>query len=382
MKNIVSVDSKVRISNFKRYYPFYPVGVYIKDLVNANAGDVWGPFETLQGYDAVYLASIKKVKPAPFDQERKQIEENLKTTLTDTYHFRNRQELIARANPRMYNDAIVKLVEKFVPDKREWPGVYRNMVLMDYDFEGDRHPYTVADFIEFVNCEPLFFGSLSDVDDLKDMFIAYLNDIFLWAEAREMNIESNKDFLVFRKLFRNKLYKQYYEKSIVNQKVVFTETDVKDYYNKNKDKFSVFETAVVSVFKFENPQAAFDSLSSLKSLQKDASGTITGHVDFVSNLEKEEIHSSDTMLNSNFITAISKLNPGQVSMPVNVNDGFWVIYLIRKRGQVCLPFKHAEADVSHILSGIKKKEVYNELLAALKSRYPETINHFSEYNVK
>jgi parvulin-like peptidyl-prolyl isomerase len=386
IKQRVSPTSEINFVNFRGSYPFYPLGIYTDKIFNAKKGDVWGPLETLNGYYVVHVANIESIKQPAYEEKKATIEKELIDGLTEKYIWERRKEVLSKANPKMYDSAITEMASKCIVKKREWPGIDKDMVLMDYKFQGKSHSYSAADFIEFTHCEPIFFGSLTDANDVKEMLKNFLMDIYLFDEAKKMNAETDKEFLLFKKYYQNKLFVQYYyEQHIIPQSEVTAE-EVLRHYNENRDNLKKFETAIVSIYKFKDSQSAIGGLGKImEHYQQNIANSLskTAIPEKLSSVaENVEIRLSDTTNNLFLINAISNANTGQVLMPLEINGEFWIVYISQKNGNALFPYKYAKVEIERMLSEKRTKKTYDYLLAKLKAKYPLEVNHLKEYNQK
>lgn len=201
-------------------YPFYPLGVYLPALAQAKAGAVWGPVETLSGYYLVHLADKRPLAPVPLEQESPRIKEELMLALKEKIIWESRQKVLQDTRPVLHEEAIAAIAARVDVQKRQWPGVDQNLVLMEYDLEGTHHNYTVEHFTEFVQCQPVFTGSLTNPGDVKQMLHAWLTGIHLYAQAQQMNMENDKEYSQFRNRYQQQLFISHYKKQHMAQQPV------------------------------------------------------------------------------------------------------------------------------------------------------------------
>ncbi|MDP4209573.1 MAG: peptidylprolyl isomerase [Bacteroidota bacterium] len=382
LKNRVATNPDIKFITYRKCYPFYPIGNYIKDLNNAKIGHVWGPVETLNGYYDVYLAGIKKITQPAFEKEKSKIEEELLNSLTEKYIWESQKDILSKANPYWHDPEILEMVSKYKPDKKEWPGVDKRKVLMDYMFQGKRLSYRVSDFIEFTQCQPMFLGSLSNDKDVKGMMKNYLFDIYLFEEAQKLNIDADNQYQLFRRQYLNKIYIQYYKEKNMSR-LSFGEEMIKKYYEENRSLFKSFESAIVSIYKFKDKQSAFSGMNQIRQhlkLSPNAkidSKKISG---LLSVSEKVKLVVSDTSGNNiNFIRVIVQMNEGQLSMPIEVNGEMSAINLLKKNGEATLPYNYVKEEIRRKLLQMEEKKLYDKLMDELKAKYPVKVNRLKEY---
>lgn len=172
-KNVVSEDG-VKCYSYSSLYPFYPFGAYIDDLAQADVGDTFGPFQTQDGFFILHVASITSERPSQYDYVKSAIHQELSYVLKEKYIWESQQEIFRHTNPRISRAAIQELTSKVNNEKREWSGVDKNMVVMNYHLNGEDRKFTIEQFIEFAHYQPVFLGLLSNPEDVKKMVKTYL----------------------------------------------------------------------------------------------------------------------------------------------------------------------------------------------------------------
>ncbi len=166
----------------------------------------------------------KKTIPS-FELEQSNIREELLNRLKQKYISESQQQILEETNPYMHESAIAEITTKVNARERKWPGVNPGLVLMEYDFGGARQNYTVANFIEFVHCQPVFIGSISNPDDVKKMFHSHLIGIWLFAKAQQMNMEKDSAYLQLRQQYQHRIFINHYKLQQVNLKSTIQELE-------------------------------------------------------------------------------------------------------------------------------------------------------------
>src|SRR5690606_29274248 len=114
-----------------------------------------------------------------------------------------------------------------------------------------------ADFIEFASNQPVFFGLLSNPADVKKMLSSNIIDKYLYAEAEQMKMENDEEYLQFKKNYREKVFVEYYKRQHVYPKLSVGTSEIENYYQKHHKNFIGFESALVSIYEFPDMQKAF-----------------------------------------------------------------------------------------------------------------------------
>lgn len=358
-------DPAIQYDSVFHRYPFYPVGVYSGKMARPRAGDAWGLFETPSGYYVMHVAEERKAVQRPFEQEQHLIREELLHTLREKYILESQQQIMQETRPHIHQKALAEIAAKVNTMERKWPGVDSGLVLMEYHFHGKQQHYTAADFMEFVQCQPMFTGSLSEPYDVKKMLQAYLISISLFARAQRMGMEQDTAYQQFRKRYQQGIFITHYKRQQIYPEISISEAEMENYYREHPGDFKSFETATILVNRYPDIQSAFEGRRLLMDKRLKTPATI-------------EVRVKDTTCSEAVIEAISKLEPGGVSVPVAEEGHYRIISLVSKSGVILMPYKYARKNIRELLFSQKEKT----LIAALETEYPVKVNHIAAYLAK
>ena len=360
-------------------FPYYPLSSFGNTLDSAKAGDILGPFETEEGFFIVRVAATGIVKQNPYEQEKTSIKQELLSALTEKYIWQKRKEIFSKANPQVYTAAINELTSKFNAANKTWPGVDPDLLLMTYDLHGKKVSYRFTDFEEFVQNEPVFYGALNKSDDVKKMLQSFVLDQYVYAEAQQMGIDNDKEYFEFRKEYQEKIFIGQYKKQFVYPKLSVQENELKEYYQNNGGKFKAFETANVSIYKFkDNKQASQARMLLIRQLNNSAS-VVSNARSPLPKVIPVEIKLNDKDTNPKVTEALLNLNPNQVSIPLNINNEYWVIALHSKKGLATLPYNYIEGKLKQMVYSQKENQLSAVQSEKLKIKYPTETNTIKEH---
>jgi len=366
----VKADPKVTFYRGYRRYPFFPLGVYLPSLAAARVGDVWGPIETLSGYYLVHVADKRAITPGPVEQEQQAIREELLLGLREKYIRESQQQILRETKPQLQEAAIAQMASKADVKEKTWQGVDPGLVLMEYDFAGAHSIYTAADLMEFVQCQPMFTGSLSNPDDVKEMLHAHLMGISLFAQAQQMGIDKDTAYQLLRKRYQQGIFIHHYKQQLIYPKISIGELDLESYYQDHPKDLTCFASAELLLYKYSARQNAFEGRQLI--LGQHADMNLKGKL--LPKGEKVEVQVKDTLYSKAVIDAIARLAPGGVSMPIEENGQHLVIQLVSKGGAIAMPYKYAKDTIRDLLFSQKEQE----LLSVLGTTYPVKVNHLKE----
>jgi len=384
LKKKVSADHGSTAFTIPVRFPYYPLSVYLDGLDKAKVGDVFGPVATEDGYAIVRIAAIKPIKQNTYEQEKAGIKQELIFGLRQKYIWETQKKIFKAANPEMNKRAIRRLASKFNAGKKSWPGVKPDLILMNYTFKGKRMPYAVSDFREFVTNEPVFFGSLSEPADIMKMLRSFIIQQYLFAEAEQLKITTDEEFLRFRKSYQEKIFLEHYKRTYLYPKLLVQTTELENYYRRYSDNFKGFESATVSIYKFKDIQKAFQGrmLISRKLLSSLTPSMVSHTANTPPSLHEvpaTKVKVNDLSNDPKVIETILKLHPGQISSPIQVRGEFLVIALASKKGSATLPFIYAKAEIKQLIYSQKERQLMAKLVKNLKAVYPLEKNQIKDY---
>ena len=86
---------------------------------------------------------------------------------------------------------------------------------MEYTFHGNTKQFKGKDFKEFIQYQPMFFGSLQNTEDVKKMINTHLISLFLYDEAQKLSPENDSEYLLFKGWLRNRFYINYFREHVI-----------------------------------------------------------------------------------------------------------------------------------------------------------------------
>lgn len=383
IKAKVSSDPNVKVFNAPVKFPYYPLSYYTEGLNNLKVGQIIGPVETEKGYLIARVATTKLVVQNPYEQEKAGIRQELLFGLTQKYLWQSQKRILKAANPEIYDSAINELALRFDGRKKDWPGVRPNLLIMNYNFEGKRIPYLVSDFKDFVTNEPVFFGSLNTADGIKKILRNIIIEQYLFAEARQMNMEADDEYLQFSKDNQETILLEHYKRNNVYPRLSVSPNELEEYYRKNSGNFKTFESASISLFKFKNIQNARQGRIQLekkaRGIPLSVGNSNTGNTGSLPRAIEMEVKMNDPNSDPKLLGTILRLAPGQISSPIEVNKEFVVVVLTAKKGFTTIPYIYVKDEIQRLIYAQKEKRLTSQLAEDLKEKYPVEEDKLKKY---
>lgn len=374
LKNLMANDVIVKSFSQSVFFPFYPYGVYLNNNEFFRVDNVAGPIETLNGYILIHVEGVKEKIQQPYEQMRPIIEQELILGLREKYIWESQMEIFNVTNPYFNKKALNTLILGFDKNLKSWPNVDPEIVLMNYDFMDENINYSIRDFMEFVQHQPVFRGDLTNSHDVEKMMKSFLINKYLHQEAQELGMDKDEKFIQFMNMRKQGVYIHHFKKEKILPKLKIQDSEIRNYYINNEKAFISFDEAVISIYKFSDISQAAESRALLVK-------NPSSHEKSIRNKKlKEEvikIQMEKQAFNLNFIETVEILNQGEFSYPIQVGKSFCLIKLISKRGKAIIPFSLVHDKIKNQLYKEKEMQILNNELSILSNVYPISINHLS-----
>jgi hypothetical protein len=380
LKEKFSTYGNVKIFTISSRFPHSSISAYIDDLDKSKVGDVLGPIHTEKGYILAHVMKIQSIKRNTFEKEREGLKTELTLTLRNQYIWENHKYILEKAKPIIFDKAVKDLTVKYNDQEKNWLGIDPNISLMDYHFEGEKKSFLVSDFTKFVANEPVFYGSLKEVVDVKKILISIIINKYKYAEAEHMNVQNDIDYQRFKKDYQQKIFLEHFKRSYIYSKISIQPNEIEDYYNKNNHDFKVFESANVSIYKFKDLQSALQGRKLLyQNLQSFINkDSVSIKLASLPQSTPAVISIIDKNNDIKLINSIVKLNSNQFSSPIEIKGNYFIAFINSTKGQTTLPIIYTMEHIEKILMVNKVNQLISKIDDELKYKYSIKLNKIKE----
>lgn len=385
LKEETTPDAEVMFYSFLGRYPFYPFSAYLHEIRQAEEGNVWGPVQTRDGFFVLYVAGVSDAQQSSYEHAMSAIRQELTSVLKERFIWESQQNIFKQTTPTIHEQAVREVAARANVNERKWHGVDQGLVLMDYRFKGEDRKCTVADFIEFVHFQPVLLGVLSDPDDVEKMLRTYLISHYLFAEAQEMGAESDEEYLLNKRAARNKIFVNEYKQKHVYPSIGVNADEVAKYFAEHNGDFKSFDSATVSIYRFADLEKASQGRKLILEQSANKSKTNIAKVSAGNPIDMRSValpkaqvvrlRVKDERYGRDVIDAISKMEIGALSAPLDMDGNYCIIQLSERSGTSLLPLKYAEEQIRDLLSAKKEQEI----LDRLTEKYPVELDNIIRY---
>ncbi len=161
----------------------------------------------------------------------------------------------------------------------------------------------------------------------------------------------------------------------IEAKVKVSDQDVKEYYEKNKEKFAPVTQVRASHILVKSEEEAKKIEERLKKGEDFAEIAKKSSIDTATAKNGGDLgYFSRGQMDPDFETAAIKLKKGEISEPVKTKTGYHIIKVTDKKFAPAVEFEKIKNLISQNLMAEKQKEVFDSYIDGLKKSYKVEIN--------
>ncbi|MDD5634622.1 MAG: peptidyl-prolyl cis-trans isomerase [Candidatus Omnitrophica bacterium] len=237
---------------------------------------------------------------------------------------------------------------------------------------------TVADFEERISNLPQRYQNI--INKQKNEYLNELiNDTLLYQEAIDLGLQKDKDVQKVMEEARKKILIAKLLKDKVDDAIVITDEEVKEYYEKNQAEYMTPEIMRVSHILVFSRDAAEKILQELRSGRDFEEVARARSLDPTAQRGGDIGYFPKGQLMPEFEAACSALEIGQMSGAVKTKLGYHIIKLTDRKAPQPRSLEQVEKYIKAKLRTLKRQVIFNELLTKL---HKETRIKINEKNLK
>lgn len=225
------------------------------------------------------------------------------------------------------------------------------------------------DVLKFLNdIGPQMAIQFQSPDGIKRVIDELVNQELLYLDARDSNLEDEKEFKEVLEVTKVNLLKDYAVNRIIS-KIEATEEEMNKYYDENKASFNKAETVVASHILVEDEQKANDIFKEIEnglSFEQAAK-------DYSSCPSKESGGSLGEFTKGQMVAEFEevafKLDENVISDPVKTQFGYHIIKVLKKNSASSSTFDTVKDQVYSQVVRLKQQNKYISKIQELKDKY-------------
>ena len=255
-----------------------------------------------------------------------------------------------------------------VQKKEEAKGPYLakvgDSVITQADF--DREMKGLPEFVQ-----KMFEGSAGKENFLNELIKREL----LYKEALKKGIDKDPEYAKKLEDFKKITLVGLLLQKEIEGKVKVSDQDIKQYYEKNKDKFAPVTQIRASHILVKTEDEAKKIEDRLKQGEDFAQLAKKYSIDTATAKNGGDLgYFSKGQMVPEFESAAMKLKPGEISEPVKTKYGYHIIKMTNKKMGQVVEFEKVKNLISQNLMAEKQKEVFDSYVDGLKKSYKVEIN--------
>ncbi|MBI5055985.1 MAG: peptidylprolyl isomerase [Nitrospirae bacterium] len=247
---------------------------------------------------------------------------------------------------------------------------------VDVIAEVDKTPITKDEFLKEISRIPDWAKEQFKGKEGKDKFLDELvKRELIYQDAKKMGLDKDKEYLEKIKEFEKMTLVSLILKKEVEDKSKVDDADVKSFYEKNADKFTIGTTIKAGHILVDTEDQAKKIYARIKKGERFADLAKSLSKDTGSAQKGGDLgYFAHGQMVPEFEQAVLKLKPGEVSGPVKTRFGYHIIQLTDiKKGETA-SFEQSKESIQKQLLAEKKRELFEKYIEGLKSKYKVSKN--------
>ncbi|RJQ14205.1 MAG: peptidylprolyl isomerase [Nitrospiraceae bacterium] len=248
----------------------------------------------------------------------------------------------------------------------------------------NKEAITGDDLITEMNRIPEWAREQFSGDEGKAKFLDELiKRELIFQDARKMGLDKDKEYLEKKEEFEKMTLVSLVLKKEIEDKALVDDREVKDFYDKNSDKFTIGTKIRASHILVETEAEAKKIHARIKKGEAFAKLAESFSKDKGSAQKGGDLgYFGQGQMVPEFEQALLRLKPNEVSDPVKTRFGYHIIQLTDiKKGEIA-SFEQSKESIKKQLLSEKKKTLFDAYLESLNKKYTVTKNEESLKAVK
>ena len=237
----------------------------------------------------------------------------------------------------------------------------------------DEEVITLAEFNERISRLPEQYQAV--INKNKQRFLDdYVMELLIYKEAIRRGLDKQKDAREVLREARRKILMAKYIEEEVEKKIVVQEAELRDYYEKNRDKFLVPERMRASHILVKTEEKAKELLDKLSGGAAFEELATTESIDLTNRRGGDVGYFTKGQLVPEFEEACEKLNVGEISPAVKTSFGYHIVKLTDRKSAHSKEFEEVKEEIEKEMTSLKRREKFSRIVEELKNKASIEIN--------
>ncbi|RMF93627.1 MAG: hypothetical protein D6734_09710 [Candidatus Schekmanbacteria bacterium] len=339
-------------------------GVMNEEIENAllgmKEGEIKGPFKTEDGWAIVKVTAVEPQDKVEYEKVRDELRNKVYKRKLEKLKKSYFEDLRNKYNVKIYDSMIEPI---FLSDDNEIIEKKKDEVLVS----ADGFQFTVEDIRKLINFKKLNrYPKTHRADLIEDLINNKIDNKLLVLEAEKKGYDKKPEILKYEKRIRDSLVGQKLLATVIARDLEVSEEEMKDYYEKHKDKYILPEKVLLSAILVDDENKANEIKKKLeegadfaeiaKKESKDASGVNGGQVGWFA---KNELRPS-------VVGKIFDLKENEI-MLAKEKEGYYILKVTKRQEERQLGFDEVK---DRVRNDVYKKK-YNDRVKEWTSKLRE-----------
>jgi len=231
----------------------------------------------------------------------------------------------------------------------------------------DEEVLTLTEFNERISRLPEQYQAV--INKNKQRFLDdYVVELLIYKEAIRQGLDKHKDAREVLREARRKILMAKYIEEEVEKKIVVEEAELRDYYEKNRDKFLVPERMRASHILVKTEEKAKELLDKLSEGAGFEELAGTESMDLTNRRGGDVGYFTKGQLVPEFEEACEKLSVGEISPAVKTSFGYHIIKLTDRKPAHSKEFEEVKEEVEKEMTSLKRRDRFSRIVEELKNK--------------
>jgi hypothetical protein len=364
--------SEVQFASQQMLYPFSNFPSIKDNIYKMNLGEVVGPVWLPEGLYVIHLRHKQNREMVSIVDDKENINYDLMMLKRRQAICYKQDSIFAKARIAFKKENIKAMALDF---KNRLTGTQDNAdtaILMTYYFRDSLHRFTVKDYRNFIRYMPILVGDYAALSQIHDNLKDHAIREYLYEEAENCRLLTDKKFLLDKKMYLEALMEQYYVRELGSE-IRISDDDLMDHYNKNLHSYRSEPLSWVTFLEFVDENAASncaDQVQAILTAGKLPDISNTNAINTLLEISKPElINKVNTSWTYEMKESFWKAPEKIIFGPIRHNDRVYLYYVNERRSGGEKDFSVVKGQIYDQLKSILVDELKRKRLAELRAKY-------------
>ncbi|MBN2395661.1 MAG: peptidyl-prolyl cis-trans isomerase [Candidatus Atribacteria bacterium] len=368
-------NNAVQYLNQVYIYPYNELEFAKEFIYEMKPGTVSDFQYTNSGIYMIHLLKVEDKPQKSFEKEKELIKIVLLDIKKKKIADNKQKEVLEKANTTI-SEKIADELMLIIKNKNDSVLKQRSDTIMTFTFHGQRLSFLLKDFYDYYKFNP-FMNVIDNEQNLIQVLNGYVEEVYLFAEAENLGVTDDQRYRLDRKFFKNRLIVNEYLNDNFYKRINITDAETKKYYEERKQEFSEGKVCEVSLFYFEDLNAALENYEYINSQLSIGNFSTFADTSIIKGLEMYkavEIDNQSNELTKEIVRLIFDIETNRLSIPIEYKNNFLLFIKTKEEGKRIKTYDESLNEVTNQIRINKIELLRQEKLGELRKKYSMEIN--------